>query len=508
MKKILITAITLMGLLLTANTAGAAPVQGEVKVAVYGHGKLVADGIECGSGATDCSETVAWDDAGPAPSLSLNPLATKAGWSITSWSGCSSLPSMNDCRVTVPASGTRTVTAHFFDIAPPRVFIAGYSSGAGDSLHVNLDVTDNEKITKVEFLLDDEVVLTQTENFGDATIDTREVPEGDRVLKARAWDGNRNMGESNAHTIQVDHTPPQVILDDPVTATNQETVAFTFENPAGDIWSADCTIRRAGETGEFDWCGDSEPFTAVVPSEGGWEFVIEARDMVGNESRIVHPFTVDRTAPTAAFTSGPADGSTVAPGPVEFTWDVSDDLPVAQTCEWDGQSGESCDGLATRNLEPGVHAFSVRVVDLAGNSVTLHRQIRVARDEEPGPDPTPDPDPVDGTPPAVKLTVPKQKLTSMKRALRVNVRCNEACSGKVLVKGRGIRFGARVRLERSGVARLKLRPGPKLRKRLTAITARGLRERGSRPLRLVATAAVRDMAGNAARARLKFRVRA
>lgn len=506
MKKFLITAAALLAFAFATQSAQAASVQGEIKVVAYGQGMLLAPGIDCGGGHTDCTETVTWDDSGPAPTLSLFPHGTKTGWGITSWSGCDSLPSMNDCRVAFPSSGTRTVFAYFFDVAAPTAFISGYSTAAGDELHVNLQVSDNEAVTKVEFLVNDEVVLTQTGNFGNATLDTSQVPEGEAVLKIRAYDANRNMGESASHTIPVDHTAPVASLDSPLTATNAATAAFTFKELDPDVWGVDCAIQRVGETDEMNPCGDWEPYSEEVPAEGDWELVFEARDMVGNITRTVHPFVVDRTAPEAAFASGPDDGSEVDPGLVEYSWTASDGLTTTQLCSWDEGATFECEGTASMSLGTGPHSLKVEITDLAGNATTLTRTVTVKDPVDPGPDPDPDPDPdtTDRTAPVVKLIALKQRVIALGKALRLKVRCNESCSGRVVVKGkRGISFAGRVYLAEAGVAKLKLRPTAKVRKRVSRIALRSLR-----PLGLTARASLRDKAGNIGMATLKFRATA
>lgn len=446
MKKILITAMALMALLLAAQGAQAAQVTGEIKVVAYGQGMLISTGIECGSGRTDCTESKTWDDAGPAPEMSLYPHPTKTGWGITSWSGCTRLASMNDCRVTYPSSGTKTVFAFFMDVQNPSVFIAGYSARAGDSLHVNLQVSDNEKLTKVEFLLDDQVVLTQTENFGDALIDTSQVPEGDHVLSVRATDGNYNVGRSNSHTIPVDHTAPEILLIDPVEQTDSASPAFTFDSPGDDYWNSDCAIQRQGETDELTPCGRNQPYSEEGLTDGTWEFVVQANDSAGNVRRVVHTFVVE------------------LPTPVD----------------------EDPDPKPDPNPDP-------------------------KPDPKPDPDPDPGqepgPDAADRAAPVVKLVAPRrQTLGTAGKALRLNVRCDEACSGRVVVKGKGVRFAGRVLLSGAGVAKLKLRPTAKVRKRLATMAARSLRTVRSPALKLTAGAVLTDKAGNSGKASLKFRV--
>ncbi|MBN8870002.1 MAG: hypothetical protein J0H66_09000 [Solirubrobacterales bacterium] len=506
MKKFLTTAIALMAFLSVAQSAQAATVEGSIDVIAYGPGKLTGPGIDCGSGATDCAESASWDDGQAAPVATLTVTATKPGYEITSWGNCPTRPSMSVCQVPYSAS-PKQVIAWFFDVQPPSVFINGYTPKGRDFVNVQVQTSDNDKVTKVEYLLDDEVVLTKTSDFGMTDIDTSQATEGDHTIQVRAWDDNHNSTLSVQHTIEVDHTAPRVELVDPVAATNGDSVSFALAFPDGGVWNSYCALQKKGETkplpdpdDENTYCWDDAPYTAAVTDEGAWEFVVEATDSVGNETRVVHEFVVDRTAPEAAFTGGPDEGSEVGAGEVTFAWSANDGLPLTQACVWDhGEAGE-CDGSATGDLAPGRHAFKVVLTDQAGNQTVLARTFTVK-------EPDADPDPSDRTAPAVKLVAPKQTVKTARKKLRLKVRCNEACSGKVVVKGkRGVKFSGRVSLAKAGVAKLKLRPTAKVRRRLATISTRALRTGRSRSLALTATANLRDLAGNVGKASLKFKV--
>jgi hypothetical protein len=505
MKKILTIAIAAVAFLVAAQGAQAAQVQGELKVVTYGKGKVTAPGIDCGSGATDCTETVTWDDSQVPPSTVLVSTGTAPGWAPTSWSGCTRFLPGSKCVVDYVA-GTKTAYVYFFDVQAPNVFIAGYSDTVSESLLVNLAVTDNEQVTKVEFLMNGEVVLTQTSNFGDGLIDTSQLPEGLYDLQVRAVDGNRNVGESNVHQITVDHTAPGIELVSPPTLTNSASPEFTFVIPTDDAWNSHCAIQKQGEAVETEYCGPGEPYTAAVDADGNWEFVVEARDSAGNVNRVVHSFVVDRTAPVVEITGGPDDGSSLDPGEVDYAWTVADAHAVTQSCSWDQDPAVTCEAGSSRTLAPGTHRFDLTVTDQAGNATTIERNLTVNSvdpdpDPEPNPNPDPDPDTSDRTAPQVRLSAPKQTVKSIRNRLRLNVRCDEACSGRVVVTGkRGVRFTGRVVLARAGLAKLRLRPAPRVRKRLASP------DRARRSLVLKARAVLFDRAGNETSSSLRFRV--
>lgn len=499
MKKILITAAALMAFLFAVQTAQAATVEGEMKLTVYGPGKAFVDGVDCGTG---CTIERMWDDVGPAPTLTITTAPTKVGYTNTNWGNCNRLIAINKCEVDLVAGQTRPIYASFYDTQPPSIFIAGYSDQVGDTLNLNLNVSDNDAVAKVEYLVNDEVVGTRTDDYFHGSIDVTEVPEGVHAVRARAWDVKGNFADSASYDINFDHTRPEVELDSPLAATNGATASFNFDAPAEDQWWADCAIQKQGETVELEGCGYGEPFTAEVPTEGNWEFVVEVSDQVSNVTRVVHPFIVDRTAPVAQFTAGPAEGSEVAPGEVSFAWEANDDLAMVQTCGFDGTEVADCEGLSAKPLEAGDHFFAVKIEDAAGNVTNLRRDFSVMNGiDGPGPDET------DRTAPVIRLVAPKQTVKSMRKALRLRVRCDEACAGKVVVAGkRGIRFSGRVHLMKAGVAKLKLRPTAKVRKRLVTVGLRSLRSAKPRRMTLTARASLSDRAGNTGKSALKFSV--
>lgn len=503
MKKILIIALALTGFLLTTSSAQALVVDGGIKVTTYGMGKVTGDGIDCGS---DCVETYSWNDEQSAPSVLLSAAGTAEGWVATSYSGCSSLPQNGKCLMNLEAGKVKNVTIYFFDVQPPTVRISGYGNPAGESIHLDIESSDNVAVKKIEVLLDGEVVLTKTSDFSHAEFDTTQVPEGDHVVQVRATDGNHNTAESLSYTITVDHTAPDVHFVDPVDATNGETASFAFASTEPDYISPRCGIQMQGQEEELTSCEIDEIYEEEVPTEGTWEFVVEVEDLVGNIRRISHPFVVDRTAPEAEFTSGPEDGAEVAPGEVGYAWSAADDLPVTQLCSWDEEDAVSCDGSDAFVLSPGSHSFKVVITDAAGNETTLARSVTVSQ-PAPDPDPDPDPDNSDRTAPVVKMVAPKQTLRSARKALRLRVRCNEACSGKVVVKGAGgIRFSGRMVLTGAGVAKLKLKPTAKVRRKLNLISIRNRSHAVPRRVKLIATASLSDAAGNTGRASLRFRL--
>ena len=490
----------------TAQSALAEPenpiVRGSLNVQVVGGGKVTGTGIDCGS---DCAHNEAWADNEMAPINRLTAVPN-TGWGLLNWSGCSVVTGQsNRCDASYGTEEPTSVVARFIDVQAPSVFIAGYSHLASSTMYLNVTTSDNDQVARVDYLLNGEVVGSKTSDYFNSEIDVSDVPEGVYQLQVRSYDRSGNNGITVAYDLTVDRTGPDVTLNSPVAATRDAAPQFSFGSTAADYWSAKCAIQKKGETDETTWCGRDEWYSEDVPTEGVWEFVVVVVDQAGNESTAKHEFVVDRTAPVAQFTSGPADGSVVEVGNVSYGWSVTDGLPVTQTCSWDNGEAGACDGTASRGLTAGMHSFKVVLSDQAGNETLLARTVSVKKDgDTPPPDPDPDPDPVpdtsDKVAPVVKMIAPKQTVRSLRKALRLRVRCSEACAGRIVVKGRGLKFAGRVALAKAGVAKLKLRPTARVRKRLLN------KKLPLKSLRLTARASLRDKAGNSGKATLKFRV--
>jgi len=505
-KKILIFAAAVLAFALNGASAQAEPeipiLTGGLEVQVSGAGKITGTGIDCGS---DCADSRSWRE-NEMPPVNRLTAVPGVGWSLADWSGCVPVSAQpTRCDAGYALDDVNTVTARFVDVQAPNVYLNSVSPGevAANSITTNVVASDNDQVTRVEYLIDGSLIATSAAAPWYVELDTRAINEGNHFLAARAFDRAGNQTVTANWPIRIDHTGPEVTLESPVTATNAASPSFAFNSASEDFNEAECAIQRQGETEATVPCEPGESYSETVPAEGIWEFFVRAEDEVGNETEVRHSFVVDRTAPALAFTAGPVDGSVVAVGDVSYAWSVSDALPVRQECAWDNGEVTACEGSASRGLTAGLHHFRVSVVDQAGNRAELTRSLTVKKDGN-TPDPDPDPDPIDRVAPKARLFAPKQSLRAVSRVLRLNVRCDEACAGRVTVIARpAITFSGRVSLVRPGVAKLRLRPTSRVRKRLRQLLSG---ERAPRALRLTARARLRDQAGNSGRAILRFRV--
>ncbi len=118
---------------------------------------------------------------------------------------------------------------------------------------------------------------------------------------------------------------------------------------------------RAACTSPFAPAGTSP--TAPTPTPSGRS---TTRDP--SLTPLTKTFTVDTVAPTTALdpVSGPQEGSLLTIGTATFKF-ASSEAGTTQ-CSLDGAAFTACvSPLSLSGLAPGVHAFAVRSLDLAGN---------------------------------------------------------------------------------------------------------------------------------------------
>jgi len=391
------------------------------------------------------------------------------------------------------------------DTEPPVVEIKAWPSATfGRTLPTGVNAIDNDRVSKVEYAIDDRVVLTATNAPGfDVSIDLSGLKAEVHNLKAKAYDPAGNVTITRPRNFLIDRTPPEVTIEGPA-ITNAVTPQFTFSSPSVDYQSAGCIIQDRGPDGELSACSSDVPFTSTQNlGEGEWQFVVHADDAVRNTTVARHLFVIDRTPPELAFTAGPEDGSTVSGGEVSYSWSATDEHGALQRCSIDNGPPLECDSEIDLSLAEGDHTLEVTATDQADNTGKVVRRLRVKGS---GPsDPDPDPNVKDTTAPVVKLTSPKQRLKALQKGLKVKVTCSEACAGSIVAKAakasgaaRGIKFTGRVNLSAAGTTAIRLKPSAKAKKKLKRI---------KKPLKLTVVSKLADPSGNAAGSTLKTKIR-
>ena len=122
----------------------------------------------------------------------------------------------------------------------------------------------------------------------------------------------------------------------------------------------------------------SSPFTASGLADGPHTFQVRATDRAQNTGIASRSWTVDTTAPTVTFSSGPANGSTSPDRSPSFGF-ASNDPSASFSCQLDGGGFDACSSPFTASgLADGSHTFQVRATDTVQNTAVASRTWTVA----------------------------------------------------------------------------------------------------------------------------------
>jgi hypothetical protein len=212
--------------------------------------------------------------------------------------------------------------------------------------------------------------------------------EGSHVFHVRATDTDGAVESIAAsHEFDVDLTSPDTTIDSgPVDGAriNDRTPTFTFSSPEAGA-GFDCSVDSAS-----DWEPCSGSFTTAPLGDGAHTVRIRARDDATNEDATPasRTFVVDTTRPGTTIDSGPAPGATVPADQVTFSFSSTE--PATFECRIDGGGFIPCTSPRTLSgLAVGPHTFTVRAIDLAGNTDpnAVNRQFTVSAVVAPPPPP-------------------------------------------------------------------------------------------------------------------------
>mgnify|MGYP003989694355 CR=1 FL=1 len=126
------------------------------------------------------------------------------------------------------------------DTTPPTVSISSHSSGQTVNEIITITVTtqDNEGISKVEFFIDDSLVLTDTESpFQYEWNTTQYEDNSEHIVKVISYDNSDNSTESQPILLRVDNSTsfPQVLNITSVTFTLTEMTVEWEQSTDGDF---------------------------------------------------------------------------------------------------------------------------------------------------------------------------------------------------------------------------------------------------------------------------------
>ena len=253
----------------------------------------------------------------------------------------------------------------------------------GTLVTLQATASDNEPLTRVEFVVDGEVVGTDVSSPYSFEF-TALTPPGvnSLTLQAAAVDKGAQRVLSAPVTLQVqdDSSPPTVNFSAP-TAGDSFTEGTSFAVAAVVVDNASVDRVEFAMTGSAPFAvDDSEPFSTVftlpkdIASGGPTSVSLTATafDLAGNSSSTELQITaVPDAPPTITVTQAPASGSQVVEGShVTFAADATDDIGVQVDLLLDGQL------IATRGGAPFTFDFQVPLLSEVTNPIEITLRAR------------------------------------------------------------------------------------------------------------------------------------
>lgn len=149
---------------------------------------------------------------------------------------------------------SQVVTVSIGDVVPPTVSITLPTSGATvkGAVQVVASASDNEGgsgVSRVEFMVGDSVVATDTDSPYSFTWDTTSLPDGNHVLRARAYDGANNTAISspvNVTVENVDSQAPTTPANLRIISSSAISITLAWDASVDNIGVANYIIKRDG----------------------------------------------------------------------------------------------------------------------------------------------------------------------------------------------------------------------------------------------------------------------
>jgi hypothetical protein len=182
--------------------------------------------------------------------------------------------------------------------------------------------------------------------------------DGSHTFTVKAVDAAGNTGQTS-YTWTIDTAPPTAeITQKPLAASSDASPTFVFS--ANEAATFVCKL----DTGPSSAC--TSPHTYSDVADGPHSFTVQATDAAGNSGEASYEWTIDTVAPTTAITKKPSDPSGVDSAAFEFS---ANESGATFKCDLDEGGFATCTSPKIYNdLADGLHAFSVRATDAAGNT--------------------------------------------------------------------------------------------------------------------------------------------
>lgn len=385
---ILLTALTFM-----AGSAGATPCHGCDDGGGGGSGGNSLPTVNVNNGSVTVNEgqtaanTGAYSDpdgnATVTLSASVGSMTKDAtGDGTWSWSfGTNDGPDQSQ-TVTITATdnvgevATTTFSLNVNNVAPTAIF--NRTSPVNEGSAINLSLTNPNDPSSV----DRNAGFTYAFNCGSgfsgfASTDFHACPtndNGNRAVEARIRDKDNGVTQYSG-SVTVNNVPPTATFNAPVSADEGSAFGISLTNPF-DPSSVDTAsgFSYAFDCGEgFGAFGASNTASCQTGNAASRTVRGKIRDKDGGETVYTRAVAInDVTPPNTTITSGPS--GLVRSAGATFEWSGTDNRTPdtgllyshkQDNGEWSAYSGDT--GVTLNGLSQGIHTFSVRAKDAAGN---------------------------------------------------------------------------------------------------------------------------------------------
>lgn len=246
-----------------------------------------------------------------------------------------------DAANNVGSSTATTVSlANPSDTTAPTTTITSPSNNAnvtvGDTVNVAANASDNVGVSKVEFLLNGNVVATDTTAPYTYAWDTTGLSTGNYTLTTKAYDAADNTGTSSAVVVTVNAPQPTISATATVNAANSTaTLQWTTSGSDPSEW----TVGRDGtdSSGYGAWSGTipgdrrSHVFNYLRPG-ATYNLTVSASDGRTATATVTMPSAepTDTTAPATSITAPTANSSFTVGSTVTIAANASDNVGVTK----------------------------------------------------------------------------------------------------------------------------------------------------------------------------------
>ncbi len=260
------------------------------------------------------------------------------------------------------------------DLTPPSVWIVFPHPGSiiSDSTDLVWNITDNFGFDYCEVSDGGSAWINVGKN---TSYHFANLSDGKHTLYVRVYDYAGNVGEANV-TVIVDNMLPRIYITDPQMYQWLNSTNVVVNWVAGDNVQIDhYEISLNGA----DWVnvGKNNTYMLYNLREGAHEFYVKVVDGVGNVGMDKIIFYVDVTSPRISIITPALDYLNQTN--VTVRWNMSDNFGVYRCYVYDGywrNIGTSASYIF-RNIPEGNFTFIIKVVDYAGNSCIVTKNVTI-----------------------------------------------------------------------------------------------------------------------------------